>query len=201
MGQIVKNRSGSLEQMRIEQIISEGMNLHLRILSSFFEIIRDRNQQSEIISFLTARISSFIDDQERKPDDDKLWEVAKKLFWNLNFSVIYGFINKTVHSLGSDKLQKIINKICNNSKTPSTILIKHGIFMWHGKNLQIDNIASEIENDDFSETAKKVMRYLVVNHCSFHKIDFRNKQRIESKLGIPGKQLLGSYYSHSIKKE
>ncbi len=194
MGRIVKNRSGSLERTRLEQIITEGMNVHLRILSSFFDIIKDKKQQGEMISFLSARIRSFIDDQKSKPNDEKLQKVAQGLFWNLNFTVIYGFINKIIHSLGSDKLQNIINKICDENRTPSTLLIKHGILMWHSKNLQIDAIANEIDDEDFSETAKKVMRYLVVNHCSLHKIDFREKQKIENKLRIPAKRLLKANY-------
>lgn len=190
MGRIVKNRSGSLERDRLEQIIVEGINVHLRILSSFFDIIKDKKQQGEIISFISTRLNSFIEDQKRKPDDEKLRKVAQKLFWNLSFSVIYGFINKIIHSLGSDKLQNIINKICDENKTPANILIKHGILMWYSKNLQTPVIIKEMDHEDFSETAKKIMKYLIVNHCSLHKIDYRNKQIIANKFKIPAKQLI-----------
>jgi len=189
MGQIVKNRSGSLEKERLEQIITEGINVHLRILSSFFNFIKDKKLQSEIISFISARLCSFSEKQKHKPDDAKLRKVAREIFWKLNFSVIYGFINQAIRSLGSDKLQEIIDKICDENKTPATYLIKHGILMWYSKNLQIAVIAQEMDSKDFSETAKKIMKYLIVNHCSVHRINFKERQLIEEKIKIPRKQL------------
>ena len=62
--------------------------------------------------------------------------------------------------------------------------------MWYNKNIQIDNIAERIDEDSFSDTAKKVMRFMIVNHCSMHLLGFKQKQKIEHKLGIPSKRLL-----------
>jgi hypothetical protein len=195
MGRIVKNRSGSLERTRIEQILSEGMNVHLRILSSFYDIIKNKRQQDEIISYIAAKINLFIGEKKNLPSDEKMRKMAQNIFWNFNFAVIYGFINKIVHSLGSDKLQNIINKICDGNKTPATVIIKHGILMNHSKNLQIDAIANEMDNKEFSETAKRAIRRLIVDHCLLHKIEYKDKQKIENKLKIPARRLIVKYYN------
>jgi hypothetical protein len=103
---------------------------------------------------------------------------------------VYGTINKIIHSLGSNKLTEVIEKVCNKENTPASFLIRHGMLMWYNKNLQIDNIIKKIDEHDFSETTKKVMKFMIVNHCSMHLVDFKEKQKIEHKFGIPSQRLL-----------
>jgi len=38
---------------------------------------------------------------------------------------------------------------------------------------------------------------MVVNHCSLHLINYKDRQRIENKLGIPAKKLLTRDYKKS----
>ena len=40
------------------------------------------------------------------------------------------------------------------------------------------------------ESSKKVMGFMIVNHCSMHSLGFKEKQKIGHKLGIPSKKLL-----------
>jgi hypothetical protein len=200
MGCIVKNRAGSLEKSKLELIFEEAMKVHFRILTSFFELIKNEKEQQEIVNFISDRLNMIIEDKEKKDKEnkqkpkplnrEKLEKWSKTIFWNMNFFVVYGFINKIIHSLGSNKLTAIIEKVCNNENTPASFLLKHGILMWYNKNLQIDNIAKRIDEDGFSETAKKIMRFMIVNHCSMHSIGFKEKQKIEHKLGISSQRLL-----------
>jgi len=107
----------------------------------------------------------------------------------LNFFVVYGLIDKIIHSVGSNKLTSIVRKVCDNENTPASLLVKHGILMWYNKNVKIDDIAKRIDEDDFSDIARKVMRFMIVNHCSMHSLGFKEKQKIEHKLGIPSEIL------------
>ncbi len=198
MGRIIKNRAGSLEKNRLESIFKEGVKVHLRILTSFFEAIQ--NEEEEFIEYISDRLNKAINDKERQrklegktlscPSTNELEKLAKSIFWNINFFFIYGLINKIIHSLGSDKLTDIVKEVCDNENTPASFLIKHGVLMWYNKNLQLDNIISRIDNDGFSETAKKIIKFMVVNHCSLHTVDYKQKQRIEKKLGIPYQKLI-----------
>jgi len=45
MGVIIKNRAGSLNKTKLEEIFKEAMNVHLRTLTSFFEIIKQEDEQ------------------------------------------------------------------------------------------------------------------------------------------------------------
>lgn len=193
MGCIIKNHAGSLEKTKLEEIFEEGMEVHLRILSSFFEVIKNVDGQKAIIDFISDRLKKIIEENEKeksKLNDEKLKKYAKNIFWNSNFFIVCGIINKIVHSLGSDKLTEIMKRVCDKLNTPASFIVKHGILMWYTKNLQIEGIAEKFNERDFSETAKKVIRFMIINHCALHQIDYKDKQRIENKIGIPAKKLL-----------
>ncbi len=200
MGCIIKNRAGSLEKTRLEEIFVEAMNVLLRILSSFFEIIKSEDEQKAIIDFISERLRKIIEKKEerkRKPGEENLREISRIIFWNLNLLAVYIIIYKIVHSLGSDKLTEIVKKVCDEVSTPASFLVKHGILMWYNKNLQIDKIVERIDEKDFSEMAKRAIKLMVANHCSLHPINYKDRQRIENKLGIPAKKLLTRGYKES----
>lgn len=200
MGTIIKNRAGSLEKTKLEEIFLDGMNLHLRILSSFFDLIKDKDGQKAIIDFISVKLKKIIkesDEKKKELNREDLKKMARMIFWNLNFFIVYGFINKIVHSLGSDKLIKVEEEVCDEVGTPVSFLVKHGILMWYNKNLQVNELAIRIKEKDFSKLAERVSKLMVVDYCSLHSIDYKDRQRIENKLGIPTKKLLTRGYKGS----
>lgn len=198
LGIIIKNRVGSIEKERLESVFEESMNQHLRLLSVFFDSIRDEKNQEDLIDYITTRITKMLD-QKHGPNnsekhhpikDETIKKLAINIFWNLNYQVVFGIINKIIHSLGSEKLYEIVENVCTKINTPASNLVKHGISMWYNKSLNIDEIAYLIEKDDFSETSKKVMNNLIANHCCLHQFTYQEKQKIETKLKIPAKRLI-----------
>ena len=129
-----------------------------------------------------------IADKELSKDERN--KKAKIIFWNLNFFVMLGAISKVVHSLGSDKLTEIVNNVCDEVNTPASLLVKYGILMEYNKNIPIKELKKRINEKDFSDIAKKIIKLMVVNHCSLHPIKYRDRQRIASQLDIPEKKLL-----------
>ena len=168
------------------------MNVHLRILSSFFDLIKREEGQREIIDYISDRLEKYIEKNEgKKPlTKEQLINLSRSIFWNTNFFIVYGCFEKMVQSLGSNKLTQVIDAVCRKVDTPSAFLLKHGILMWNNKNLQVDNISERIKDDGFSETATKVMKMMIISHCSMHSIDYKDKQKIEKRLGLPAKKLL-----------
>jgi len=191
MGCIIRNRAGSLEKVRLEKIFMEAMNVHLRILSNLFEMIKSENEQKEMVDFILERLRHLEEGEGiNKLTGEEKRELAKSIFWNLNYFTVFGIIYKIVHSLGSDKLTVIMNNVCDEVNTPASFLVKHGILMEYNKNLQIKELKNGINKDDFSEIAERATKLIVVNHCSIHQIDYRGRQQIESILQIPTQYLL-----------
>jgi len=192
IGCIIKNRVGSLEKEKLVDIFKEGMDIHLRILSSFFEIIKSKDAQQDLIDLISKILRKITAEEEEKGKevgDDEIRRRARIIFWNLNFLLVYSIIYKIIHSLGSDKLTEIVEMIDSRIKTPASFLIKHGILMWYNKNLQIDELAKKIKEKDLSEIAQNILKFMVVEYSSLHPINYSDRQRIESKLGIPRRKL------------
>lgn len=194
MGTIIKNRSGSLDLEKLENIFEQGMKVHLRILTSFLNVIKDEDAEQGMVEFLKERLDNIVEnretDNEKDLSVDEIEKLARKIFWNLNFGVVHGLITKAIHSLGSSNLLKIAENISKREKTPSSFIIYHGIRMWYAKNLRIDEISERIKKNHFSKTAEALLKYKIVEHCRLHKIDFKDLKRIESKLQLSSRKLL-----------
>jgi hypothetical protein len=193
MGLIIKNRSGSLDKQMLEYIYEQGMKVHLRIIKSFIDLIREEKAEQEFIDFLTERINKAIEEKEEENKQlsiDKIEKLVRKIYWNLNFGVLHGFTTKAIHSLGSSNLLNISQAVSEKLKTPSAFIINHGIRMWYGKNLRLDEIDARLRNSDFSKTAQNLMKVKIVEHCRLHNIEFKDLQKIEQKLHIPTAKLL-----------
>jgi len=86
-------------------------------------------------------------------------------------------------------LTEIVGIIDSRINTPASFLVKHGILMGYNKNLQIDELAKKIKEKDFSKILQNILKFMIVDYTSQHPISYRDRQRIESKLGIPRKKL------------
>jgi hypothetical protein len=193
MGLIIKNRSGSLDKQRLEYIFEQGMKVHLRILKSFIDLIRDEKVEKDIIDFLTERIKQAIREKAEENEElslDKIEKIARTIYWNVNFGVLHGFTTKAIHSLGSSNLLNIAQAVNEKLKTPSAFIINHGIRMWYGKNLRLDEIDARLKDKDFSKTAQNLMKFKIVEHCRLHNIEFKDIQKIEQRLHIPTARML-----------
>jgi hypothetical protein len=191
MGCIIRNRAGSLERDKLKNIFLMGINVHLRILSSFIEVIKKEDEQREMVEYISKRLGRLDEgkDPAYKLSQEKKEKYAYNIFWNGCFLVMYGIIYKIVHSLGSDKLTEISNQICDQVDNPASFLIKHGILMGYEKNLQIDELRKRMSKNDFSEIAKKTAEMMVVDYSSINQVTYRDKQRIETNLNISRNRL------------
>jgi len=191
IGCIIKNRSGSLEKNELGELFIEAMNINLRMVSYYFEIIRNENRQKDIIDFISSRLKKIVAERgDEKLNENDLRKISRIIFWNINLFIVYGIIDKIAHSLGSDKLIMIVNDACDKVDTPASFIVKHKILMWYNKNLEINEIGKRINEKVFSEVARKLINLIIVEHCTLHPIKYKDRQRIESVLPkIPIKKL------------
>ena len=189
MGRIIKNRAGSLERKRLEKIFIEAMNVHRRTLTCLFEYIKDPDAENSLIELISDKLEELTEGKEKKLDKEELREQSRKIYWNIIFLLIFGYINNIIHSLGSNKLISVIKKIHNDINNPVTGLVLHGTLMWYNKNVQINDIAKLTKKNNFSKIAKRIMDFLVIVHCTFHTINYKERQQITEKLKLPSRKL------------
>ena len=190
MGVLIKNRSGSLTLNRLEELFEAGLKVYLRILSSFFEIIKEEKFEDESIEFINEKISQIIEEKDKDFTLSKIEKIARTIFWNLNFGVVHGFITKAIHSLGSNNLISVSETVSSKINTPAAFIVHQGITMWYAKNLKLNEISDRIDNDGFSRTAKKLMKYKIVEYSRLHKIHYKDLKLIEQKFNLSSKALL-----------
>lgn len=130
-----------------------------------------------LYSFLAERVDASYKESGKTIAPEQLPEIAKTMFWNMNFMVILGILEKISFSLGSNRLTGIIKKVCDEIDSPATFIVKHHILMWYCKNLQIREL-SQMNEPQFSEVAKDIIRLLVIQHCRMHKIDYTDRSKI-----------------------
>ena len=182
MGHIIGNRWGSLETNRIKSIFRDAMNIHLRVLSSFFTSLKEDKEQS-LEEYLADRIQE--QSQKRKHDlsRDEAMKFAKQILARLVFAIVFWIMEKIVFSLGTERLSNIVKEVCDEINTPASLLVKRGILMRCRKELLVKEI--DKESKDFSRTAIKIRNVMIAHHCYFHSIDYKDKQRIKQAFGIP----------------
>lgn len=199
IGQIMKNKSGSLEISRLETLFKIAMDVYLRFLSSFLNFVEDTENQKKFINYIIKSIA-MKDEKETSEEvmnEEERGEFAKKIYWSLGFMSVCVSILGIISSLGSDKLIMISNKVCDETATPASFLVKQGILMSYSKNVQILEIISKIKELDFSELAKQTMCIIISNYRYLHIVGYQEKQQIEYFLDLAS----GKVFQNTYKKQ
>lgn len=184
IGRILSNRAGSIKKEQLLEIFEKGMNVHLRLMTSFFELVKKMIVIPNYNDFIKERIL------EEYPDlkEEELEDRAQKFFWGVNFGFIVGMIKKISVTLGSKKNIKISDAVCSDNMTPVKFLIRQDIAMRHTKNLRLDEI-DEVEKLDMPIVAKKAFAFSIAQFCRYNRITDTDKSEL-MKFGIKKQFLL-----------
>lgn len=180
MGSILRNRAGSLKNTTLSMLFMKGVTVHLRVISSFFELVNQIISEDDYAGFIREKIL------EEKPElsVEKATETAQDFFWNMNFGFIVGMIQRISSGLGSKALIPISDSVCDAISTPASFIIKHNIAMRSAKNLRIGELLNYKEGfKSFSPVTYNVLLNLVVQFCRYNRISDRDRQELK-KLGL-----------------
>lgn len=185
IGNIVKNRYGSLLIEQQKNIIQEAININLRIIEYFFTSIKEQKEQEAIITWIKTRLEHFM--KNKRIENNKLdyLEHAKHIFWNIAYYTVAALIYQTIRSIGTKNLNRIITELTNGIKTPAYSLIEHGIKIFYSYDIDVEKIKKDYKDYSYSFIAELIMKHLISLFSQYNIIDYRNKQRISEKLKIP----------------
>jgi GTPase SAR1 family protein len=176
IGQILRNRFGSLSKEKIFNLTDFACGVILRFLKFFINISsKSKNQLLELIRKLIEETHS-----------NKEEKIARQLYLILNYRIFYGVIHKITNSLGSEQLIPIFDKLAqNNEDSPVRKLINLSIKLEFTKDIpkkEIENLSHELENNMI---ARRVLQEIVLRHIYLHYTRIGDKQWVASTLGIP----------------
>ncbi len=123
IGQIIKNRSGSFEKLKIVEMIEEVQELGLRILNYFLKGLKSEGLERWLYKRLEAEENKLTDDKKKAFNDNKKIDFIKMNIQFLAFKTVIGMLCKIAGSISSKKLLYVINQIAEKHDTPAYKLI------------------------------------------------------------------------------
>jgi hypothetical protein len=174
VGQIVKNRKGSLPKQEIIELISELYLTGFRTVGFLGTIFTDAKDQ------LTEEL------KERIKDDDSREVVKRKInsfFQFISMQTCLGVFTKLVYSVGIKDFKELYEEVAKQIGTPAAKLVSFSINSYYNEisTKEVSKLAKELKNNFVALQILKsrVKSYIYTNH-----IDYREKQQLAQALDM-----------------
>ena len=184
IGNLVRNRHGSLPKEILKDLMKHSIYANLRIIDFIFKGVSDEEFKKYMLELIENAIKKL-----KIKGKNSTQILAKSIYWKLNYNVIIFIIYKTIRSIGSENLIKVIKEISKEEKNPAMSIVKNGIMMWYLKEINLKEIIDDFDKYNYSEVAKYILKYLVMMYSSTHIINYKERQQLSSKLGIPERKI------------
>jgi hypothetical protein len=197
IGQILKNRSGSLKRGKIKDFLIESINSSLRLIS--FLIHNQKELMNTTVTYIRDRIKEEIDtfnNDAKKNGDPKVILIddveieaqVKRFLLGMSFASINSLLFKTAISLGSYDLLPQLDEISQENPYPSYRLIDVMVCMEYKHCLNVDELIAIKKKHKDNQYVYNVLRHLVYRFLYMHEVDYRNQQKIAEAFDIKIKE-------------
>jgi len=179
IGQILRNRHGSLEKKQLYELTESAYGVILRFLKFFI------NTSSESKSQLLELIENLIRETNSCSDQEAI-KITKQFYLFLNYGIFSSVIQKVSDSLGFGELMPIFDELTQNHKdSPAIKLINISIKLEFTRNIpkkEISNLFKELKNNMI---ARRMLQEIVLRYLYSHYTSYHDKHWISSTLEIP----------------
>ncbi|PBP70582.1 hypothetical protein CCL15_13635 [Pseudomonas syringae] len=181
IGQILRNRHGSLKIEQLNALANTAFMTGLRFLSFYFKITKSlKNDILEELAKVLEKSGSLTDGEIR--------DEARKLFMGICYSVSFSVIRKISFSTGNDQLAPIFKQIAEEVDTPAVHLISLCIDLEFTKRINRDVILDAMKKIETSTVAYRLLQETIIQHLYLHSIEYVDRQWLSAKLNIPIKE-------------
>lgn len=187
IGQILKNRSGSLKKDKIKEILSQSLLSSLRLIG--FLIHNQKEMLDTAVTYIRDQIKEEVDRRnstsklngEKKLitlDDAEIELKVKRVLLSISFSSINSLLHKTAISLGSEHLLTQLDEISKETPYPSIQLIHIMVNLEYTHSLNIDDLIRVKNAHKDNLYVYNVLRHLVHRHLYMHNVGYKELQKI-----------------------
>lgn len=182
IGCIMRNRAGSSRQM-LEGLFETGANVHLRIVSSYFNLVKRMIKRVDYDDFIRKRVA------EKNPDlgEMQVKIVSRNIFWNLNFGFVLAMIARITSSLGAKTLINISDTVCDRMGCPAMFVVKENMAMRYQHNIRIDEI-KKFNTQHLAPVTRNALLFFVNQFCRYNRIEDSDREKLK-KLGLDIKKV------------
>lgn len=179
IGQILRNRHGSLTKSQLTDLSLLAYSSGLKLLNFF--LVTTRQNQDFFLEFLQELFK-----KNNNLSQDDISEEARKIFLMLCYGTSYSLIRKIANSVGSEKLIPIFREIgSKHPDSPAIQLINIAIQLEFTKKIPQKEIIELYSGLQSNPIARRLLQEIVVQHLYLNHVEFRDRQWISEKLSLP----------------
>lgn len=182
--QILKNRAGSIEKEKVQELLFEVEKLWLRLLAFLLDAIKS----DEVREFIEVRLD-LMEQEKGINKNPSLWtkkrEFIEKMVQMMAISTIYGILFKVFQSVSIDKLLVLQNQITSENNSPAFELLNI-LFKISYDTIKIEEIKKLYAKFEQEKNiwALHALSYFLQIYLNNHCVDFKIRQQICSLLWI-----------------
>ena len=174
VGQIVKNRQGSLTKIDIKSMVKQMYETAFRTIGYFGTIVEaDRTQ---MIDDIIKNKKEGVSNDEIKKKLDTFFEIS-----SLNFCLFV--FSKIINSVGTKELRTIFSEIANDMATPAAKLVSFSIITCFSK-ISIQELKDLVDELNDNPVAMSIIRARVRSYLYNNHITYSDRQKIIQTLNL-----------------
>lgn len=168
VGQIIKNRKGSLPRVKLIDMVTELYYTAFRTIGFFGKLVT--NTQDEIVDNLKNDSTEY----ETKAKIQERLNIFIQLY-SLRFCL--GIFSKVIHSVGLSELKEIFNDVARKIDTPAAKVLSFSINTCYGRMSYSDlqRIYKEMKGNP---VALRILKARVKSYLYHNHVDYRKRQQI-----------------------
>ncbi len=174
VGQIIKNRKGSIPSDQLVDMIIELYNTAFRTISFFGKSLLDSKQS--IIDSVSSKVT----------ENDSNQEIKNKVNSYIQFfslQICLGIFGKIIYSVGHNDLSVLFEKASRKIDTPASDLVTFSINSYYGT-MSTRNLQNIVKKYEKNHVAMEIIKARVKSYLYQNFVDYRKKQSFASTLRV-----------------
>jgi hypothetical protein len=174
VGQIIKNRRGSLEIPHLMDMLTELYTTAFRTIAYHSEILT--SAKNDIVNLINEKIS----DATTKADVE---EKVGALIQQMSLKTCLNVFSKLMQCVGNKELKKLYLDVAKQMDTPAAKIITFGINSYYGV-LNPGDLAALVDEFKGNIVALRLLKFRVLAHVYHRNVDYNTKQKLASILDM-----------------
>jgi len=189
IGQILRNRYGSLTREQLIDLAKSAQNVGLRFLKTsldWFDIA-----EKESVDYISKLIG------EGDNSNKNITKIARRFYLTICYLTCFGIIQKIADSLGYEDLVPIFEKLSQSTPlSPAIKLIDISIKLEFTKHIPKKEISSLFQELDNNIVARRMLQEIVLQHLYLHSVNYQDRQWLSNTLELSDKSVLRMQQKH-----
>jgi hypothetical protein len=178
IGQIVRNRHGSIDKAILKQMATVAYEAGLRFLRWF--LAAAESSQDEVTRMIEHMLN-----EDPGVRNGKVEKEAEAMFLLLTYGVMFGVLQKIAASIGSREANAVYDAIENETPTPAVKLINLAIELQFQKKVDIARLKELTREFKSNGVCDRLLKETVIQYIYMHYVNYKEKQQLGEVLNLP----------------